>query len=143
MRKIVFRGFDRIGNKGWVYGDLVHNMKVTIDGLEPRTMVAGYEVYPESVGQFTGMEDCKFQKIFEGDILLDDEDYMLDNDGNQVYQHLPVVYDEKKVLFGLAWCNAVYGLYDCKEKHLHVIGNRFEHPELISEEYINKISNCP
>ena len=29
-----FRGFDAVGNKGWVYGDLVHNKKITKTGLE-------------------------------------------------------------------------------------------------------------
>ena len=49
-----FRGFDATGQKGWVYGDLVHNQKVTRTGLEPRVMVGGYEVVSESVGLFTG-----------------------------------------------------------------------------------------
>lgn len=41
-RVIKFRGWDKVGNKGWVYGDLVHNQKITKEGLEPRTMVGGY-----------------------------------------------------------------------------------------------------
>lgn len=55
--KWIFRGFDAIGKKGLVYGDLVHNQKVTVDGLEPRVMVGGYEVVPESVGICTGMKE--------------------------------------------------------------------------------------
>ena len=54
MREYVFRGYDAVGDKGWVYGDLVHNKKVTKTGLEDRVMVGGYEVVPESVGLFTG-----------------------------------------------------------------------------------------
>lgn len=57
MRQIKFRGFDAIGNKGWVYGDLVHNQRVTVTGLRPRVMVNGYEVIPETVGQLTGLRD--------------------------------------------------------------------------------------
>ena len=64
-----FRGWDAVGDKGWVYGDLVHNQKVTVDGLEPRVMVGGYEVVPESVGLCSTCKDKKGNLIFEGDIV--------------------------------------------------------------------------
>jgi len=69
MKKYLFRGYDCVGNKGWVYGDLVHNQKVTKQGLEPRVMVGGYEVDPESVGLDSGLKDLNHKDIFEGDIL--------------------------------------------------------------------------
>lgn len=40
-----FRGKD-VFTDTWKYGDLVHNQRVTTTGLEPRTMVGGYEVDP-------------------------------------------------------------------------------------------------
>ena len=68
MKSWKFRGYDLIGNK-WVYGDLTHNQKVTKTGLEPRTMVGGYEVAPESVGIWTGRCDDKEIPIYQGDII--------------------------------------------------------------------------
>ena len=64
-----FRGFDATGQKGWVYGDLVHNKKVTKTGLEDRVMVGGYEVVPESVGIYTGTKNWKGVELYEGDIV--------------------------------------------------------------------------
>lgn len=64
-----FRGFDAMGRKGWVYGDLVHNKKVTDTGLEDRVMVGGYEVVPESVGICTGLKSADDRIIYEGDIV--------------------------------------------------------------------------
>ena len=69
MREYKYKGWDATGQKGWVYGDLVHNKKITVDGLIPRVMVGGYEVVPESVGIAIGMTDKEGTEVYEGDII--------------------------------------------------------------------------
>ena len=71
MRKYKFRGWDATGQKGWVYGDLAHVKGISKDAKEDlydRVMVGGYEVVPESVGQFTGWT-AKGKELYEGDII--------------------------------------------------------------------------
>ena len=64
-----YRGYDSVGSKGWVYGDLVHNIKITCEKDIPRVMVGGYEVYEDTIGQSTGLYDKDGREVFEGDII--------------------------------------------------------------------------
>lgn len=121
MREYKFRGWDAVGKKGWVYGDLVHNKKVTKTGLENRVMVGGYEVDPESVGIDTGFVDYIGKPIYEGDkvrVHIENESH----EGVIVYYRYYGCFvfqkedDETKrtALFGIAPCQ------------LEVIGNMYQ-----------------
>lgn len=77
MREILFRG-KRVDNGEWIYGDLVHwwGKHNTKPDIQIYNNVQRFNVIPETVGQYTGLRDCKRteeypegQKIFEGDIL--------------------------------------------------------------------------
>lgn len=104
-----FRGYDAVGSKGWVYGDLTHNQRVTRSGLVPRTMVAGYEVFPDSVGLSLGINDSNGKEIFTGDVVT--------------YYSLAM----SRTLFGVVHIvdGVIHPLFDqCRD--VAVIGNEFE-----------------
>jgi uncharacterized phage protein (TIGR01671 family) len=114
MRDIEFRGKD-IANNKWLYGDLTFNESMDAWFIRRRQAGCDIPVYPETVGQYTGLVDSKSVKIYEGDIVL-----------------------YKDIKLPVRWDNEEAGFFVGKDKYwmmndmnLDVIGNIHDNPDLL------------
>jgi uncharacterized phage protein (TIGR01671 family) len=126
MREILFRG-KREYNGEWVRGSLIlwngGDAEICITSSEEHEEQSKALVYPETVGQFTGLTDKNGKKIFEGDIV------QAERIGNSDNWTGYVVF----------WngCFALKGLKDGNVpaidlfKNYKVIGNIHDNPELL------------
>ena len=124
MREIKFRGFN--GEK-WLFGNLDIDYKTKQAAISDDRWWR-HPVRFETVGQFTGLKDCKGQEIFEGDIVKCDSGRIC------------------KVVFFTSACACCFDLvsvggFDCKPpkestlwKALTVMGNIHDSPELLEVE---------
>lgn len=142
MREIKFRG--RTPKGEWLYGDLqqwsngdvyigTQNDTWTDDGF-PHTddYLSITKVNENTVGQFTGLHDCKGRKIYEGDIIRS-----YGSKGDAII-HV-VSYDEEHAgyiahlpngtKYDFGWGHIEQSWVDEFKKE--VIGNVFDNPELL------------
>lgn len=116
-RTIKFRG-KSLYNDEWVYGYLLERSgKTEIYNVNPDGSLFWANVYPKTVGQFTGLCDRNGREIYEGDIL---------REGKKVF--VEVVYDAPQFCykdndFGYKFLN--------HPENFEVVGNIHDNPELL------------
>ena len=133
MREILFRG-KRKDNGEWVYGDLVHSQyKIgdTCVGQYGNT-VGIHQVDPETVGQYTWMNDKNGTMIFEGDIVesqYTQKPYLVCF-GEYTYTE-EYEYEQEACGWYNQDINGCITGFGCPERWATVIGNIHDNPELI------------
>ena len=129
MREIKFRGINMEGQ--WVYGylgkDWDNDVSITTNFDSDVLCSCEYKVFPESVGQYTGLKDKNGREIYEGDLL----------------QHPNGVIAEIKYSDYLAAFVAVYVQngdieMDFLDKEIvskcKIVGNIYENKQLLEDE---------
>lgn len=126
IREIEFRGRDRLDDgtfTEWLYGSL--------DLTEYRPIICPKEGVPETVagetvGQWTGLLDKGFHRVYEGDVV----DAMWDV--SKDYHHIGVVkYSHECALFGVVDSRGEGLSFEHLRSGLcTIIGNVFDSPEL-------------
>ena len=127
-RTIKFRGKSIYGD-GWLLGSLIkieedrYAVIPNLNDIEIGKSIGLYEVYSETVGQFTGLFDKNGKEIYEGDIL---------NNGQRNYF---VCWNSERGAWWLKNKDLIYttplGFLSIE---LFVVGNIYDNPDLIKEE---------
>lgn len=121
MREIRFRG-KKITDNWWIHGSLEQYPKIQVTYIHQYYPDIPYhikdEVIPDTVGQFTGLQDSKGTDVYEGDILR----YPQNNKTYQVVFKDGIFFGE-----GRHGCGCAAHFFPSCE----VLGNIIDNPELI------------
>ena len=130
MREILFRG--KYSDTDWVTGDLIQEDNIPSIRENIHTEYSGlfncYAVYPETIGEYTGLDDVHGNKVFEGDIVKVHDNMIGVEDGAEDF--IGVVYYRD----GSFMIITPYQLhYRWMDYTVEVIGNKFDNPEIWEE----------
>lgn len=138
MREILFRA-KRIDNGEWIEGNVLQcddgdcyiATSCLVGARDEPLMVAAYEVYPETLCQFTGKTDETGKKIYEKDIVGFIDITSTESGYSEHNCVGEVLWDEEECCFHVTdrlSAESWEVLNECK-----VIGNVFDDKELLEE----------
>lgn len=135
VHEILFRG-KRMDNGEWVYGDY-HKFTCTTSGIipTPTHYIMGTDVNfrgqiwvdPDTVGQYTGLDDKNGVKIFEGDIVHIHDLIFKYGDPHHEFNGYVDFANGSFVILGI---NEVVH-YRWLDYDITVIGNIYDDPEIL------------
>ena len=130
-REIKFRG-KRLSTREWVYGSLIQwkdgTMTIITENKEDHSE---FYVNPDTVGQYTGLQDRNGKEIYEWDILV--QEYQ-DNHG--LFKDYFEARWEDAGFVGICLNNESKGFTDALESCTDylICGNRWDNPELLEDQ---------
>lgn len=134
MHKILFRGKPKNELIDWVYGYYFYSELTCKHYIMGESKDYGYnciEVIPETVGQYTELNDKNGTKIFEGDIVRVSRGKDIETGEIQYnkYGVWVIVYDK-------FYCNTFPYIFTSSDSNvwIKVIGNIHDNPELLNAE---------
>lgn len=130
-REIKFRGKD-VDTNQWVYGSLMvykkHYPTITwVDDTGPVGKQHTCAVYPDSVGEWAGLNDKNGQEIYEGDIVLQ-QGY----NGKKI--PMAVRFENGAFIVGYHKGSSTRKTPMLVSSKCEVIGNVFDNSELLNEQ---------
>ena len=127
MRIIKFRGYSKdFTENEWFFGNLIDKGNGTFQILEKDPKIwdlsyDGFTVFPESIGQFTGLHDKNGKEIYEGDVLED-----------TLGRKILVEYYKDGFWLNASFDGAEWCLRQVNSSS-KIIGNIYENPELLTD----------
>ena len=130
-REIKFRG-KRLANDEWCYGSLLiwaDGECTILEKSDSSNAVWKREINPDTVGQFTGLQDVEGKEIYEGDIIES-------SFGGGIPVRHVVGYDEKEAAFTSNLIGAYPNSGGIRQSWIDqygkkTIGNIHDNPELL------------